>query len=197
MRSVPETFGHHRAPLTHDGQQRRPAGLPCSTPVVPDAVIKRKLSRGGRCLCTADKRQNGQLWFTSLNIQSLLPEILPLQHEVSSTGADIIVLSETWLKPRVPSRLVTFPGYQLIRADRADGRGFGGAAILACECFRFKALPMPEPDNTTTKLEIGWARVAVGRDRGAAYRPQSLVGAKLTADLGQLESELQAVAREH
>ena len=73
-------------------------------------------------------------------------------------GADLIMLSETWLKPRVPNRLVTFPGYQLIRADRVDGRGFGGMAILARDGFQLKTKAKPETNNPTTKLETVWAR---------------------------------------
>ena len=151
----------------------------------------------------AMSRKRDELLLTSLDVQSLLPKILPLRREIqmSDTGTDIVILSETWLKPRVPNRLVTFPGYQLIRADRADGRGFGGVLILARDGFQLKKLPKPESENTTAKLETVWARVNIGRDRGiaicAAYRPPSPAGAQLTADLEQLESELQTVLAEH
>ena len=101
-------------------------------------------------------------------------------------GADLITLSETWLKPRVPNRLVTFSGYQLIRADRVDGLGFGGVAILARDGYKLTALPKPESNNPTTKLETAWARLTVGRDRGivicAMYRAPSAAGAQASAD---------------
>ena len=90
------------------------------------ARARRRGCRGGQRWRAGGNRRRDELLVTSLNIQSLLPKILPLRRVIADTGADIIVLSETWLKPRVPNRLVTFPGYQLIRADRADGRGFGG-----------------------------------------------------------------------
>ena len=164
-------------------------------PVRPDGP-ERQMPTNQEPPLLRDRRRD-ELLLTSLNVQSLLPKILPLRCEISDTGADIIILSETWLKPRVPNRLVAFPGYQLIRADRADGRGFGGVAILARDGFQIKALPKPEPDNSTTKLETVWARVSVGRDRGivicAMYRPPSPAGAQLTADLEQLESEIQTV----
>ena len=77
----------------------------------------------------------------------------------------------------------------------------GGVAILARDGFQLKAVPKPEPDNPASKLESVWARVSVGRDRGivlcAVYRPPSPAGAQLTADLEQLESELQTVLADH
>ena len=39
-----------------------------------------------------------------------------------------MALNETWLRPSTRNRLLILPGYRLIRADRPDGRGYGGIA---------------------------------------------------------------------
>ena len=69
----------------------------------------------------------GGLCVVSLNVQSVKPKILSLRHDLNHFNCDICVLSETWLKPETHSRYVHFPGYDFTRADRPDGRGYGGS----------------------------------------------------------------------
>ena len=82
----------------------------------------------------------GGICFAALNIRSLKPKVLSLRHDLGFYDCDVCVLSETWLKPETPSRYITFPGYTLTRADRPDGRGYGGVAILSRSAFRIKRL---------------------------------------------------------
>ena len=64
------------------------------------------------------------------NIQSLKPKIFELSTELSKFKYDLLTLKETWLRPSTPNRLLVVPGYQLLRADRPDGRGNDGVAVL-------------------------------------------------------------------
>ena len=48
------------------------------------------------------------------NVQSLKPKLLALRQDIAEHGYDVIVLSETWMRPTAPNRLVPIPGYQLV-----------------------------------------------------------------------------------
>ena len=62
-----------------------------------------------------------------LNVQSLLPKIDIMVTEL--LPYDIVVLTETWLKPHIHDDQLTLPGFsQIIRNDRTDRPG-GGVAI--------------------------------------------------------------------
>lgn len=65
----------------------------------------------------------GQLYIAQLNVQSIKPKLLELRQDIAEHGYDVVVLCETWLKPSTDNRLIPVPGYQLLRRDRADGRG--------------------------------------------------------------------------
>ena len=75
----------------------------------------------------------------ALNVQSLKQKILELTQELHHHGNDVMLLSETWLKPSTPSRLITLPGYNLVRADRPDGRGYGGGS--SADKGRYHCIP--------------------------------------------------------
>ena len=69
----------------------------------------------------------------AINIQSMKPKILEINHELSKRRYDLLSVTETWLKPSTPNRLLSFPGYRLFRADRPDKSGYGGVAVLHAE----------------------------------------------------------------
>ena len=132
----------------------------------------------------------------ALNVQSLKPKILSVRHDLSYYGCDICVLSETWLKPETVSRYVHFPGYNLIRADRPDGRGYGGVAILSRANLSVKRL-QSVCDCNSCKLETMWVSVTGNRGRKfvlcAAYRPPRHATAHVTADFNCLDAQYQRV----
>ncbi|KAF0313713.1 hypothetical protein FJT64_015847 [Amphibalanus amphitrite] len=83
---------------------------------------------------------------------------------------DFYVLTETWLRPTTPTRLVTFPGYTLHRADRPDGSGFGGVAILCGGGYCGSVIPQPESECATCQLESLWLRMpSWGTKRGSGH----------------------------
>ena len=122
--------------------------------------------------------------------------MLSLRHDLSYFDCDLCVLSETWLKPETISRFVNFPGYSLTRADRPDGSGFGGVAVLARTGLRVKRLQSVCSSNTC-KLETLWLSVTTRHGRRfmlcALYRPPCHSLAQVTTDLDCLETQIQRV----
>ena len=87
----------------------------------------------------------------SLVANSRLNEISVL---TSLNNVDILCLSETWLKPCIPSALISVPGFQPpIRNDRIAERG-GGVAIYIRDGFSFKVLPFVPADIECLAIEV-------------------------------------------
>ena len=82
--------------------------------------------------------KNERLTILSLNILSLKPKILDLRHDLELLDCDIAVITETWLRPETSSRFITIPGFSLHRADRPDGSGHGGIAVLVKNNLKVK-----------------------------------------------------------
>jgi len=53
-----------------------------------------------------------------------------LQAVLQENCVDVACVTETWLKDRVPTDVVSIPGYVMQRNDRRDGRRGGGVAVL-------------------------------------------------------------------
>ena len=66
----------------------------------------------------------------ALNIQSLKPKMLELTQELHLQWYNVMLLSETWLKPTTPNRPIVIPGSRLTRVDRPDGHDHGGVEAL-------------------------------------------------------------------
>lgn len=64
------------------------------------------------------------------NIQSVTSKLDLFITRIDSINPQIIIISETWLKPTIPDTLVKIPGYELFRDDRI-GKRSGGVAIYA------------------------------------------------------------------
>ena len=110
-------------------------------------------------------------------------------------------ICETWLRPSTPSRLLMLPGFRLCRADRPDGRGFGGVALAARD-----GLSVSPPNITTehienSQLEVLWTLVRPDSKRrfvmGVVYRPPRHRVADIEADLTDLESQYHRVLLKH
>ena len=119
---------HVDAPPDMSGSEPRPR---------PGTQRRRQSCRRGRRAHARGKRGGGWraaastgLLIGTLNIQSLKPKLLELTHEANQSQYDLLILNETWLRPSIPNRLLTIPGYSLYRVDRPGGRGYGGVALL-------------------------------------------------------------------
>ena len=138
----------------------------------------------------------------ALNIQSLLPKIVALQHdELHRLNYDIFIITETWLKSATPTRLVTFPGYTLHRADRPGGSGFGRVTILCSDSYSGSVIPQPGSECTACQLESLWLRVRPPSGQrftlAAVHRPTRRTAAALQADFHELEAQYQRVVLQY
>ena len=102
------------------------------------------------------------------------------------------MLQETWLSPRLSSRLLVFPGYTVTRADRPDGRGYGGVAILSRSGIQLTVLKTPGPSDQHCKLESLWCHIKWDRHQlvlASLYRPPRRSQAALDSDLEELDKQ--------
>ena len=117
--------------------------------------------------------------------------------EISRLDLDIILLSETWLKPSTPNRLLVIPGYHISRADRPDGRGYGGVAIITKADISSSTIKPSTSPYPGSLLETHWALLKLERNRQvivcSLYRPPRYTDASLRADFNDLETQLQRV----
>lgn len=142
----------------------------------------------------------GQLYIAQLNVQSIKPKLLELRQDIAEHGYDVVVLCETWLKPSTDNRLIPVPGYQLLRRDRADGRGYGGVAVLVKDSFSATVMEGPDQVTAGSKLESLWVRIRAGQQKVvlcSLYRPPIQTQARVSADLDELEQQLQHTIARH
>lgn len=76
--------------------------------------------------------------FLHFNARSLLPKMDLLKTWFMSANPDIVVISETWLKPSVPDDVICVGGYNVYRTDQ-KGRA-GGVAIYVSQKFSVSVL---------------------------------------------------------
>ena len=81
----------------------------------------------------ADFKSRSGLGFIHLNVRSLLSKLDFVRIWASSTDADVIVLSETWLKKSISASDISLNGNNVYRADRPN-KG-GGVAIYVKNTF--------------------------------------------------------------
>ena len=147
--------------------------------------------RGANGWQSADIRSS--ILIGAINIQSIKPKLPELNHELHELNKrryDLLSVTETWLKPSTPSRLLSFPGYRVFRADRPDKSGYGGV------------IAVPPSANPASKIETLWLSVRSGRRDhrfvlAAVYRPPRRTVAALEADFETLERQLQHVMLKH
>jgi hypothetical protein len=52
------------------------------------------------------------------NVMSLVPKMNELEHDTKQNNADLVFISETWLKSSVPDEVIEINGYRVFRRDR-------------------------------------------------------------------------------
>ena len=87
-----------------------------------DPRSRKRGCRGGQ-RWRACSRGRDDICITSININAIPRKILPLRHHLHGTVTDICLVQETWLKKPVPKRFTTFPGYNMVHADRENRTG--------------------------------------------------------------------------
>ena len=128
----------------------------------------------------------GQLKIGHLNVCSLIPKLGAIMMLLQDQQLDILCLTETWLTPDVMPAFLNFPGYNVLRRDRAQRRG-GGVAIIHRTEITAKVLKMP----ASGPLETLWAVATWPGGRpttvGVIYRPPN---SGVAASLDHLEEQL-------
>ena len=94
-----------------------------------------------------------------------------LAADVKAYGADVVVITESWLKLRHPDNMFSIPGYNIFRRDRPKRRG-GGVVIYIRDDI--EASVCKELYTSDTRIELLWIRI-IFRNRpivvGALYHP--------------------------
>ena len=83
------------------------------------------------------------------------------------------------------------------RADRPDGRGYGGIAVLLKDHLKVKPLQSVNNVENAGKIETLWLQVSNPQGRrfnlGCVYRPPRHTAATISADIDFLETQVQRV----
>jgi exonuclease III len=82
----------------------------------------------------------GELKFCHFNPGSAIRNIGEIRHLFHGVGMHVICVSESWFKDWHTEGHVEITGYQVIRADRLDGRRAGGVAVYIKSDINFKTL---------------------------------------------------------
>ena len=159
---------------------------------------RRRGRRGGVNLRRHGDVRASDLLVGHLNVQSLKPKLPDIRHDLHHTyNFDIFCLCETWLTPSVPDRLLNITGYNIFRSDRASNsglsRGHGGVAVFVRDTLDCQIVT-PNAANEHSNLESIWLSVAAAKQTfliASMYRVPKNTSRQLTADIDELESQLQ------
>ena len=137
-----------------------------------------------------------------LNIRSLNPSLLALRHDLDTHGPDLFSANETWLRPSQDSRYIPIPGYQLFRRDRPGRvkRPSRGVAVAVRDGLRATEATVSDRPAPGSKLESIWVRVGSGNQPVyfcSFYRPPRQTADDVTADLDDLQQQLETVSAQH
>ena len=134
------------------------------------------------------------------------PKLIDLRHDLSHVhDFHLLALSETWLAPNIPNRLLTIDGYTLYRCDRPKTsrlpKGYGGVALLARDDISVEVLNRPTTGTSASNIEIIWALVRLDKHKrllfASAYRHPTNTASQLALDFDDLESQLQFMLSSH
>lgn len=103
-----------------------------------------------------------------INAQSIPAHYPDMLASFTSNSIHAILVSETWLKPCLPSTSYSLPGFQLIRNDRTN-RGGLGVAIYLKSNFPFSIIslsPQPPPidaaEHILIEVELAHTKILLG-----------------------------------
>ena len=122
------------------------------------------------------KNNSTSLSLVHINTQSLLAHYTDLLTSFSTGVVDCILVSETWLKPSLPSTSCSLPGYQLFRNDRTD-RGGGGVGIYLRSTIPAKTVLFSQA-SITGSLEYLFLELVVHYKKillGVVYSPNDKI----------------------
>lgn len=102
----------------------------------------------------------------NINARSLANKTVELERLLFEYNPDIVIVTETWLRPEIKDCEIIPPAYNMIRKDR-DTRG-GGVAIIFKEKLRLVPMPnSPDCESVWCETELSGISCVIG----AVYRP--------------------------
>lgn len=109
-----------------------------------------------------------------INAQSIPSHFADLLESFDQPNLHAVLVSETWLKPSLPSVCYPLPGYILVRNDRTEKRG-GGVAIYLKSNFAYKIV-LQSPSTYSACAEYLFLEVDVGLKLilGVVYCPPNV-----------------------
>ena len=117
-----------------------------------------------------DKHRGRPLRFINVNFQGLFGKRAETCELLERTKPDILIGSETWLKPEVNDNELSFTGYNIFRKDRASNQRGGGVLIAVKQ-----DLQCMQVDSLGTDCEILWVKILTKTQKPiyicAFYRP--------------------------
>lgn len=127
-------------------------------------------------------KQSSGLKIVHFNAQSLNNKMDEFRYIFTSSGIDVICISESWFHPDIQNNVYNLSGFQLFRADRKSNAG--GVAIYVrngINCIirktSVKIVPIQEQhENFENKIEYLFLEISImGRKIliGSVYRPRN------------------------
>lgn len=102
----------------------------------------------------------------NINARSLANNTMELERLLFEYNPDIVIVTETWLRPEIKDCEIIPPAYNMIRKDR-DTRG-GGVAIIFKEKLRLVPMPYsPDCESVWCETELSGISCVIG----AVYLP--------------------------
>lgn len=127
------------------------------------------------------------LGFLHVNARSLVPKLDIFKTWFFIAKPDVVVVSETWLKPSIPDNVINMAGYDVFRTDR-KGRA-GGVAIYVLEKFQGSVLHSTSIPHQFEFLAVQIVVANAPLNIIGCYRPPSAINDAITS-LSDLLSNL-------
>ena len=125
---------------------------------------------------------------THINCQSLPKHYEEILNLTSEIDLHVVMLSETWLKPSLPSKLVDLPRYSLHRHDRHGLKTGGGVAMYVRNDIKTKLI-LTSTENSGIELLFIELQIALKKCAlGVVYWPPG------TGNISELHEHLAYIA---
>ena len=108
-----------------------------------------------------------------INAQSVPSHYNELYDTFTNANVHAVLISETWLKPELPSTTYSLPGFVLLRNDRIGKRG-GGVAIYLRADFPFRIIATSSSNSSAEFLFLEVCVKGAKTVIGVVYCPPSL-----------------------
>ena len=92
------------------------------------------------------------------NVMSLVPKIDELAQVLKNNNADLVFITEIWLKDKIPDDVIQINDFKLFRRDRKE-REHGGVCLYINSTYDVTVLDIPNEND----CEVLWALITPRR----------------------------------